>query len=286
MDSTNCSHPLEFFFQKEPAWSKRVLRFAEGRPDSNHYAWSGYTGCCTLKCSLWWVWPKCPPSNLCHPPGRHGAPPPTSYPATKGLMSGCGGLRIVKRVEYHFWRKLQEGEEGTEQRQTSWAPHFADLFCSLAISHHQDVALVPGHGAFPMLMAGQGEWERKVSGSSFTRMLSVSPRLYKGCCHMAGGAGGGTSCILWTRIWGGGEGEVMFALLPAYSLQKTHDFIPFSSEHLTHEGSQWSTSNLGAYQASDPSQLLEIGVRAVFYRLHKQENQSSRTSLGKKSFGT
>lgn len=72
-------------------------------------------------------------------------------------MSGCGGLRIVKRVEYHFWRKLQEGEEGTEQRQTSWAPHFADLFCSLAISHHQDVALVPGHGAFPMLMAGQGE---------------------------------------------------------------------------------------------------------------------------------
>lgn len=178
---------------------------------------------------------------------------------------GVGSLIRLLNILY-----IIPGENFAAQT-SSHTPHVTRLFYSLAVCPHHDAAFVPGHGAFPALAAGQGEWQRKDSGPSFTRMPSASPTTVgRGAVPQRRE----TSCILGTRIpgWVWGQGADVCPASCVLPLENTW-LYPVSSDIITLQESQWSTSSfLGAYQASQLWPAFRNRGEGSFYRHHKQEN--------------
>lgn len=157
---------------------------------------------------------------------------------------------------------MQKTEEG-HSRESSWAPHVTDPFCSLAIFHRWDVALVPGHWGIPHTW---GRVERRTEEGF--RTISYKDALCQSQTWRGGAVKQGreTACILPLRETGDDVCPPS-CILPSENtwLYPTHlRASPFMKEASDQE------AILGVHCVS-PSQLLEIAVRVVSIDLISKE---------------
>ena len=164
---------------------------------------------------------------------------------------------------------MQKTEEG-HSRESSWAPHVTDPFCSLVIFHHWDVALVPGHWGIPHT---RGRVERRTEEGF--RTISYKDALCQSQTWRGMLSNKGEKLPAFCLL---GRQEMMFALLPVYSLQKTHDFILSPSEHHHSWRKPVIRKQFWGYTKCQPQPAFRNSCEGSFYRPHKQGNQSLRSS--------